>query len=80
MNLYTPTLRPAGFQTLPPGLKWDYVEAPNAAFLASIHMRRPELPLSQHFFGVISTERPLIQEELEAYELRVFQPTAGNAV
>lgn len=62
---YIPRLRPAGFATLPHGVKWDYVEAPQMEGLAN----RPELPRSRHRYGVISTDRALTDDELERHEL-----------
>jgi hypothetical protein len=66
--LYQPTLRPASFCTLPPGLEWDFVEAP--ANDAAIAVRRG-LPLSRHMFGIIATTRRLTTEERERYGLRI---------
>jgi hypothetical protein len=62
-NLYRPMLRPAGFATLPRGVKWDYVEAP------SYITARPDLPRSSHPHGIISTERPLTKDEREHFDL-----------
>lgn len=59
-------LRPASCTTLPPGLTWAFVEMP-----PDIAHQRSDLPRSAHRFGVIATERPLTQEELERYEIDV---------
>lgn len=56
--------RPAGYATLPAGVKWDYVEAP-----MDVAARRPDLPLSKHRHGIISTSRALTEEELRAFQL-----------
>ena len=61
---YRPLLRPAGFATMPPGLKWDYVEVPR-----EIAHLRPNLPVSRQRYGVIACERELTEEECQRYEL-----------
>jgi hypothetical protein len=66
MHDYIPLYRPAGFATLPSGISWEYVEAPKMPGLVN----RPDLKTSQHYFGVIRTDRPLTADELKAYELR----------
>jgi hypothetical protein len=63
-HYYRPLLRPAGFATMPPGLKWDYVEVPR-----EIAHLRPNLPVSRHRYGVIACERELTEEECQRYEL-----------
>jgi hypothetical protein len=75
MYRYVMLLRPASSCTLPAGLKWDYAEVPREAahWLAP---RRPELPISKHPHGVISTERALTREECERFDLQpVIQET-----
>lgn len=67
MNTYRPLLRPAGFDTLPRGIQWDYVEMPR-----DISHRRPELPVSLHPHGVISTDKPLTQEEKSSFPCNPF--------
>jgi hypothetical protein len=61
-HLYKPIYRPAAFSGLPKG--WDYVEAP-----ADLALRRPDLPVSRHTFGVIAYERQLTAEEVKRHEL-----------
>jgi hypothetical protein len=63
--LYRPKLRPASFATLPPGLKWNYAEAPAMYGLAN----RPDLPQSRFPYGVIETERQLTPEECYTFDL-----------
>jgi hypothetical protein len=70
-HCYRPLLRPAGFATMPPGLKWDYVEVPR-----EIAHLRPALPVSRHRYGVIACERELTEEECQRYEL-ARQPDLG---
>jgi hypothetical protein len=65
MNMYRPLARPAGFCTLPRGLQWDFVEVPS-----DMAHRRPELPVSRHRYGVISTDRPLTQDEQARFSLQ----------
>jgi hypothetical protein len=67
-NIYRPFHRPASSCTLPRGLSWEYVEAP-----ADIAARRPDLPKSEHRFGIIKTERPLTVEEQEHFSLEPYQ-------
>lgn len=63
-NRYRMLYRPAYFATLPPGLKWEFVEAPQ-----NIAHRRTDIPCSWYQFGVFKTDRPLTKEELEIYEI-----------
>ena len=65
-HAYRPLLRPAGYGTLPPGVRWEYVETPAMHGLAN----RPELPRSMHTYGVIVTDRALTAEERERFDLR----------
>lgn len=65
MFKYRPLLRPAGFATLPSGLRWEYVEVP------SYITKRPDLPISRHPHGIISTDRKLTDAECERFDLRV---------
>jgi hypothetical protein len=62
---YIPLLRPAGFATLPPGVKWEYVEAPVRPGLAD----RPDLPTSVNLYGMISTDRKLTHDEMVRFDL-----------
>jgi hypothetical protein len=66
--LYRPLLRPAGYATLPPGLKWDYAEVPR-----DVAPRRPDRPLSRFLYGVIATERPLTESERNTFDLIIHQ-------
>ena len=59
--------RPPSFATLPRGLQWDFAELPtDNHYLAT---KRPDVPVSEHRFGVIKTDRELTPEELAAFEL-----------
>jgi hypothetical protein len=62
--LYRPTLRPASFCTVPRGLKWDYIETPRDG-----SVNRPDLPRSNHPFGIIATERQLTRAEMSTFDL-----------
>ena len=64
---YTMQFRPAGWTSLPPGLEWELVEAPDPAIIAS----RWGLPQSQHRYGVFTTSRPLTDVELTDYQIRI---------
>jgi hypothetical protein len=64
MNTYRTTLRPASVTTLPPGVKWEFLEAPWD--LAHI---RTDLPRSAHRYGVFLTDRRLTDEEREHFDL-----------
>jgi hypothetical protein len=64
MTRYTPLLRPAGFESLPRGLTWEYAEAP-----WDIAHRRPDLPRSSHRHGVIEC-RPLTADECKIFDLK----------
>lgn len=66
---YTMRYRPAGFATLPHGLRWEYVEAP-ARWDCGV--RRPDLPMSKHPFGVFTADRELTQDELRSYEIDIL--------
>lgn len=61
---YRPLLRLPGFATLPPGVVWEYVQMP-----PDLAHLRPELPRSEHRFGIIATHRALSAEECEQYSL-----------
>ncbi len=63
-RLYRPTLRPAGYATMPPGIKWSFVEVPMA--MASL---RRDLPVSIHLYGVVETDRPLTNDEMNRFAL-----------
>lgn len=63
-NHYRMLYRPAYSAALPPGLKWEYVEAP-----PNIAHRRLDIPCSWYQFGVFKTDRPLTEYELEAYQI-----------
>ncbi len=62
--LYRQLLRPAGFATMPAGLKWDYVEVPR-----DIAHLRANLPVSRHRYGVIACERELTEKECRHFDL-----------
>lgn len=64
-NLYRTTIRPAHGGGVPAGLRWEYIEAPAMHGLVN----RPDLPVSQHRYGVIRTERPLTVEEREHFDI-----------
>ena len=63
-HLYRPLLRPAGFATMPAGLKWDYVEVPR-----DIAHLRPNLPVSAHRYGVIACDRELTEKDCRNFDL-----------
>jgi hypothetical protein len=62
---YIPRLRPASYGALPPRVWWDYVESPAMSGLAI----RPDLPTSQHRYGVICFDRALTIDECKRYDL-----------
>ena len=62
--LYRPLLRPAGFATMPAGLKWNYVEVPR-----DIAHLRPNLPVSRHRYGVIACDRELTEKERRNFDI-----------
>lgn len=66
MARYRMLYRPAGFATLPTGLKWRFVEAPQGEYWRnhSIH-----LPTSRYRYGIIETERELTEEECRTFEI-----------
>lgn len=61
-NTYRPLLRPAGYSTLPGGVNWEYVEAPDYLPIAPA-------PRSRHPHGIIKTERALTADECRAFDL-----------
>jgi hypothetical protein len=61
-HLYAPQYRPPGYATVPAG--WELVENPKLT-----PFKRPDLPRSNHNFGVIAYERELTAEEIKSYEL-----------
>lgn len=63
---YIPLFRPASFCTLPEGVKWSYVEAPQ---MHGLYMGG-DLPQSRHRFGIIATDRALTEQELDHFDLR----------
>ncbi|MHB1869650.1 MAG: hypothetical protein ACYCT1_02190 [Steroidobacteraceae bacterium] len=71
--LYRPLLRPAGFATMPAGLKWDYVEA--AQEIAHL---RPTLPVSRHRYGVIACDRKLTPEECQRFDLKRVEESQSH--
>ena len=64
LHRYRPLLRPASRCTLPPGLDWRYCEAP-----PNLAHARPDIPPSEHQFGIIATDRTLTAEELDHFSL-----------
>lgn len=64
MARYRMLYRPAGFATLPSGLKWNFAEVPS--YYAA---NRPDLPVSRFTHGVIETERDLTEEECRTFEI-----------
>lgn len=69
---YRLRLRPASSVTLPPRLAWEFVVMP-----PDIAHQRPDLPRSNHRFGVIAIDRPLTDDELERYEIDIH-PVGSN--
>ena len=53
--LYRPLLRPAGFATMPPGLKWDFVEVPR-----EIAHLRTNLPVRDRAQTTSQLSRPVL--------------------
>ena len=64
-HLYRTTLRPASGGGLPPGVRWEYVEAPAMPGLAN----RPDLPTSVHRYGIVSTDRELTAVEMFQFDI-----------
>jgi hypothetical protein len=64
-SLYVPLLRPAGFESLPPKIRWEYVEAPRS----EAH-RFPNLTRSSNVHGVIRTHRALTPDECNTFDLK----------
>jgi len=62
---YRTTLRPASGGGMPPGVRWDYVEAPAMFGLA----KRPDLPTSQYRYGVVCTDRELSAAERTHFDI-----------
>ena len=62
---YRTTLRPVSSWTLPPALRdqWEYVEAPWEG------VNRPDLPRSQHRFGVFRTTVEISAEDLKRFDI-----------
>lgn len=65
MKRYTLLYRPPSTFTLPRGIGWSLVERPTVG-----HYNRPDLPLSQHPFGVVTFDREVTPEEIEQFELQ----------
>lgn len=64
VHVYRPLLRHASNFTLPRGLGWRYIEAP-----PELAHRRPDIPASEHRYGLIETDRALTAEECEHFSL-----------
>lgn len=64
---YRTKLRPAAFGGLPQGLVWRYVELPNDGSVYRGHF--PLLPVSQHRYGVIETDRALTRDEMSHFDI-----------
>jgi len=65
MTAYFNRLRPVGLGTIPK-VGWQWVEQPA---LEAYRPRNSDLPVSERRYGVYSTERPLTDEELYAFEI-----------
>ena len=65
MNTYAMKYRPAGFASLPRDIRWDYVAMPTMFGLCG----RRDLPTCRHTFGLIQTDRPLTQAEMDTFEI-----------
>jgi hypothetical protein len=63
MHKYRHLLRPASTFTLPPGVKWEFVEAPHEG------VNRPDLKVSAHKYGVIQTDRRLTSDECDHFDI-----------
>lgn len=62
---YTSLYRPPSFATVPKG--WTIVERPKDT---QYFEKRPDLPISEHTWGVIQYQRELTKEEIRDFELR----------
>ena len=62
MTHYKPILRPAGYATLPDGIEWTFVEAPD-------YLPMAPAPRSSHPHGIIDTNRPLTDDECRVFDL-----------
>jgi hypothetical protein len=74
LPVYRPELRPVSFATMPAGVKWEFIEAPWD--LAHV---RADLPRSSNRHGLISTDRPLTDEEREQFGL-VYQGVVAAGI
>jgi hypothetical protein len=78
MNRYRTTLRPVPFGGIPQGVAWHYVEAPRD--VCGLHVAGVQgIPVSQHLYGVIETDRPLTESEMRHFDIEeeVNQPPLG---
>ena len=66
-NHYTLRYRPASAVTLPPRLAWRFIAVGKRDHV--LQQARPELPLTDHPFGIIETYRPLTPEEMETFQI-----------
>jgi hypothetical protein len=66
MPAYMTKYRPVGHATVPKGCKWSWLALP---FDHTRPDMFPGVPYSSHRFGVFTTETPLTDAELEAYEI-----------
>lgn len=74
MQRYTMQFRPPGFETLPPGVMWEWVEAPTLDFVR-VH---PSIPRSKHRFGVFTTDRPLTKKEMADFQVTALPDPAAQ--
>lgn len=66
-NMYRTLLRPVFGGGIPPGVKWELVEAPRDGTV-----NRPDLKVSRYRYGVFITDRPLTEDELRHFDIVPF--------
>jgi len=70
---YSMRLRPPGYATVPSRWPWVYVEAPASVYHAGRFREAfPDIPLCtnpDHRYGIIGSDVPLSQEQLDAFEI-----------
>jgi hypothetical protein len=64
-TFYRTTLRPAGFGGLPPGVSYEYAEAPTMPGLCG----NLNIPTSRYRYGVVRLSRELTPEEMEHFDI-----------
>ena len=79
--IYTMEFRPVGFATLPRDVITEWVKLPKM----EAHLLRkafPDTEVSEHMFGEFTTSRPLTDDEMKSYQVRIVNarktPPAGT--